>query len=58
MNLIDMKTVIISYIISNAVCAAVMTFLWWQNRKRFAGLVPSNSGIMRQHLRKPVARET
>ena len=38
MNLIDTKTVIISYIISNAVCAVVMTSLWWQNRRRFAGL--------------------
>jgi hypothetical protein len=38
MNLIDMKTVITSYVISNAICAAVMMFLWWQNRKHFAGL--------------------
>ncbi|MBN1992758.1 MAG: hypothetical protein JW953_08620, partial [Anaerolineae bacterium] len=38
MNLFDMKTVIFSFIISNAICAVVITLLWLQNRRRFAGL--------------------
>jgi diguanylate cyclase (GGDEF)-like protein/PAS domain S-box-containing protein len=38
MNLLDMRTVIISYTISNFICAIVMTILWKQNRRRFAGL--------------------
>jgi diguanylate cyclase (GGDEF)-like protein/PAS domain S-box-containing protein len=38
MNLFDMKTVIISYIISNSICAFVVTVLWIQNRRRFAGI--------------------
>ncbi len=38
MNPLDMRTVIFSYVISNAICAIVMTILWLQNRKRFAGL--------------------
>jgi PAS domain S-box-containing protein len=38
MNPIDMKTVIISYVISNAICAAVITALWIQNRRRFTGI--------------------
>jgi PAS domain S-box-containing protein len=36
--MIDMRTVIFSYIISNAICATVITFLWLYNRRRFAGL--------------------
>lgn len=34
MNLLDIRTVLISYIISNAICAAVMATLWLQNRHR------------------------
>lgn len=38
MNLLDMRTVVISYSISNFVCMIVMAILWEQNRRRFAGL--------------------
>ncbi len=38
MSLIDARTIIISYMISNAVCANVVALAWVQNRKRFAGL--------------------
>jgi len=38
MNILDMRTVIFSYVISNAICAAVMTFLWLQNRKQIVGV--------------------
>jgi diguanylate cyclase (GGDEF)-like protein/PAS domain S-box-containing protein len=38
MNSLDMRTVIVSYAISNLICAAVMAFLWKQNRRRFDGL--------------------
>jgi len=38
MNLLDMRTVIVSYAISNFICMIVMAFLWRQNRTRFAGL--------------------
>src|SRR5512139_3039606 len=38
MTPLDMRTVIFSYAISNAICAAVITFLWLQNRKRFPGI--------------------
>ena len=33
-----MRTVLLSYILSNAICAAVMTSLWLMNRRRSAGL--------------------
>jgi signal transduction histidine kinase len=35
---LDMHTVLLSYVLSNAVCAAVMTSLWLSNRRRSAGL--------------------
>src|SRR5512147_2293359 len=38
MNLFDMRTIIFSYVLSNAVCAIVMALLWVRNRRRFAGL--------------------
>jgi len=38
MNLMDMRTVILSYIISNGICAVVIGSLWFQSRRRFAGL--------------------
>jgi len=36
--MIDMRTMIVSYITTNLVCASVMALLWLQNRKRFAGI--------------------
>jgi hypothetical protein len=39
MNLIDMRTVLFSYVISSAICAAVMASLWVQNRRRSPELV-------------------
>jgi PAS domain-containing protein len=38
MSLPDMRTVVLGYAISNAICAIVIAFLWLQNRSRFAGL--------------------
>jgi diguanylate cyclase (GGDEF)-like protein/PAS domain S-box-containing protein len=38
MNLLDMRTVVISYGISNFICMIVMTVVWRQNRRKFAGL--------------------
>ena len=38
MNLLDMRTVIFSYAISNLICMIVIAILWKQNRRRFAGL--------------------
>ena len=38
MNFLDMKTVVFSYTVSNAICALVMTLLWLQHRRRFEGL--------------------
>jgi PAS domain S-box-containing protein len=38
MNLLDMRTVIVSYTISNFICMVVMAMLWFQNRRQFAGL--------------------
>lgn len=38
MNLLDMRTVIISYSISNLIVMIVMIILWKQNRNRFSGL--------------------
>ncbi len=34
MNILDIRTVLISYFISNAICAVVMLYLWRNNRKR------------------------
>ena len=36
--MIDIRTIILSYAITNLVCASVMASLWLQNRKRFAGI--------------------
>lgn len=36
--MIDMRTIIISYLISNAICVSVIMLLWLHNRRRFAGL--------------------
>jgi diguanylate cyclase (GGDEF)-like protein/PAS domain S-box-containing protein len=38
MILLDMRTVIFSYVISNAICAIVMAFLWFQNHRQIKGL--------------------
>jgi diguanylate cyclase (GGDEF)-like protein/PAS domain S-box-containing protein len=38
MFVLDMRTIIFSYMISNGICAAVMGFLWLQNRKQIDGL--------------------
>ena len=37
-NLLDIRTVFISYSISNAICSIVMAFLWRQNRRRYPEL--------------------
>ena len=34
MNVLDMRTVMLSYLISSALCALVMFSLWWQNRRQ------------------------
>jgi len=38
MNLLDMRTVVFGYAISDLVCLIVMAVMWTQNRRRFAGL--------------------
>jgi len=38
MSLLDMRTVIFSYAISNFICMILMAILWQQNRRKFAGL--------------------
>src|SRR5271157_1717590 len=38
MNPLDVRTVILSYIISNGICAVVVGSLWFQDRRRLAGL--------------------
>ncbi len=38
MNSLDVRTIFVGYSISNAICAVVIGFLWWQNRKRYSGL--------------------
>jgi diguanylate cyclase (GGDEF)-like protein/PAS domain S-box-containing protein len=38
MALLDMRTVILNYAITNPVCIVLMAILWFQNRKRFTGL--------------------
>jgi PAS domain S-box-containing protein len=37
-NLLDIRTVIFSHVITSAVCAIVLTYSWFRNRVRFAGL--------------------
>jgi diguanylate cyclase (GGDEF)-like protein/PAS domain S-box-containing protein len=37
-EIIDVKTVFIIYVITNALCASVMASLWLQNRKRFPAI--------------------
>lgn len=35
MTILDMKTVLFSYVISTAICTIIIFFLWTQNRRRF-----------------------
>jgi PAS domain S-box-containing protein len=37
MNFLDIRTVMFSQLITDAACAAVLGFLWLQNRQRFSG---------------------
>ncbi|MBN1122984.1 MAG: GAF domain-containing protein [Anaerolineae bacterium] len=48
MNLLDMRTIILSHVISNTICATVITFLWIQNRKHFTGLGFWSAGFVTQ----------
>jgi PAS domain S-box-containing protein len=50
MNLLDMRTVLLGNVVSNAICAAVMTALWLMNRKRYAGLDFLQAGFVMQFL--------
>ena len=34
----DLRTLYTSFVVMLVVCLAVVTLLWWQNRKRFRGL--------------------
>jgi PAS domain S-box-containing protein len=36
--ILDMRTMMLMYAIANIVCALVMTFVWYENRKHFAGI--------------------
>jgi len=38
MNLFDMRTILVSYVLSNSICALVVARLWIHNRRRFAGM--------------------
>jgi len=38
MSLIDTRTVIVSYALSNLICLAVVAVLWRHNRSRFEGI--------------------
>jgi PAS domain S-box-containing protein len=38
MNLLDLRTILFTNLITNCLCVSVLGFLWIQNRKRFAGL--------------------
>lgn len=38
MNFPDIRTVMLNQLIMDAACTAVLAFLWWQNRKRHAGI--------------------
>ncbi|MCX5826027.1 MAG: PAS domain S-box protein [Deltaproteobacteria bacterium] len=37
MNLLDMRTIVLSYMVTNIVCVWFVVLLWRQNRNRFAG---------------------
>ncbi|MBN2147763.1 MAG: diguanylate cyclase [Anaerolineales bacterium] len=38
LNILDIRTVILSYLVSNLICLVVVATLWRQNRRRFSGL--------------------
>ena len=38
MNLFDIRTILFSYVITNAICLSVVLALWWHNRLRAAGV--------------------
>jgi PAS domain S-box-containing protein len=38
MELLDIRTIVLSHVITNAICFAVMVLLWLRNRNRFEGL--------------------
>ena len=38
MNFLDIRTIMFSQLITDAVCTAVLIFLWLENRKRYAGM--------------------
>jgi len=38
MNVLDVRTLLITQMLSYALCTGVMALLWYQNRRRFAGL--------------------
>ena len=39
MNFLDVRTVLFSQLITDAVCTLVLALLWWQNRKRLNGML-------------------
>jgi PAS domain S-box-containing protein len=39
MSFLDIRTVLFSHIVTDALCTAVMAFLWVQNRRRFPGII-------------------
>ena len=39
MYLLDMRTIVFSYLITNIICVWFVVLLWRQNRNRFAGTV-------------------
>lgn len=38
MPILDLRTILITYVCGNLVCATVLAYLWWQNRRRYSGL--------------------
>ena len=38
MNLLDVRTVLFSQLITDTICTVVLAYLWWLNRKRYAGI--------------------
>jgi PAS domain S-box-containing protein len=38
MNLLDMRTIVFSYVVTNIICVWFIVLLWRQNRDRFAGI--------------------
>ena len=51
MNFLDVRTVVFSQMLTNAVSAAVLAFLWGQNRKCFAGTADGLSDLAFQERR-------